>query len=508
MISLLLPLLGAALPAAGDAAPPSSILTIYSSADPAGFDPRQFVDQARAGGAAAFASQVPGFGVVRESRSLTLEPAAGGAAGRYLARFTDVAQFMDPTTVSFQDRTAAQTSVLSQSFQFDLVNPESLMQRYLDKPVRVVVSEGAQARSVEGTLLSATGGQLILQAKEGVRIIPAADARVEMGELPGGLLTRPTLVWELASPSGGAHDVSLSYQTAGLTWRADYNLILNGDDTKATINAWVTLLNLSGAGWKDAGLKLVAGDVHRVEPPAVLRKAGRPMSGFRGGAVADLGFEEKSFFEYHLYTLPRRTDILENSSQQLVLFPTATEVPVEKLLIVNATPELGRLGEPISDRGVGAGEQVKVQVFVRFLNTRDNHMGMPLPAGKVRVSKADDDGSLEFIGEDVISHTPRDEKVTIKVGNAFDVVAERTQVDFKVDTGRREMTEIIKVQVRNRKEAPAKVVVREHLYRWIGWEITAKDHDFNKVNASTIEFPISLDAGATETITYTVRYRW
>lgn len=485
---------------------PRSVITIYSSADPAGFDPRQYADQARAGGNPAFAWQVPGFGVVRETRTITVP--APGPDGGVSVPFTDVAQFIDPTTVTFKDLSHPDTVVRSQSYQFDLVNSQKLLEKYLNQPIRVSVDEGHAARVYEGTLLSATGGTIVLHAKDGVRILPAGSARVELGSLPGGLLTKPTLVWDLATKSGGEHTVQISYQTGGLTWRADYNLIVNAEDTKADLGAWVTILNLSGAGWTNAGLKLVAGDVQRVQPrqPMPMALAMRA----RGGIAGDesLGFEEKSFFEYHLYTLPRPVDLMANSSQQLVLFPTATDVSVEKVLIMNATPEFAGWSSAMTDRAFGSGDPVRIQVFFRLVNSKENRLGMPLPAGKVRAYKADSDGSLEFIGEDVIKHTPRDEKLMIKVGDAFDVVGERTVTDFSVDTSRRIMTESIRLQVRNRKDAPTKVVIRENLYRWTNWTLLKHSQDFTKVNANTVEFTVELAANETRDVTYTVQYTW
>lgn len=489
------------------AAPPTTVITIYSSADSAGFDPRQFADMARAGGNPNFAWQVPGFGVIRDTRTISVP--VPGPNGTSTVPFTDVAQFIDPTTVSFKDLSHPDTVVRSQSYQFDLVNSQRLLEKYLGQSIRVSVDEGTAARVFEGTLLSANAGSIVLQAKDGVRILPAGSARVELGSLPGGLLTKPTLLWDLGVSTGGDHTVQLAYQTAGLTWRADYNLIVSPDDMKADLGAWVTILNLSGAGWTNAGLKLVAGDVQRVQSQP--RHA--PMSMARSGGIAgkmmeDAGFEEKSFFEYHLYTLPRPVDVVSNSSQQLVLFPTATDVPIEKVLIMNATPEFGGWGAAMTDRAFGSGDPVKVQVFFRLVNSKENRLGMPLPAGKVRVYKSDSDGSLEFIGEDVIKHTPRDEKIMIKVGDAFDVVGERTVTDFAVDTNRRTMTESVKLQVRNRKDAPTKVVVRENLYRWTNWSIQKQSQDFVKMNANTVEFTVELGANQTKDVTYTVQYSW
>ncbi|MBX3354320.1 MAG: DUF4139 domain-containing protein [Phycisphaeraceae bacterium] len=484
---------------------PSAVLTVYSSADPGSFDPRQFADMARAGGNVNFAWQVPGFGVVRETRRITIPPP--GPNGGSTVLFTDVAQFIDPTTVSFRDLSHPDTVVRSQSYQFDLVNSQKLLERYLSQPIRVTIDDGQQPRTFAGTLLSATGGSIVLQSAEGVQILPAGSARIELSELPGGLLTRPTLVWDLLTRTPGEHEVQLSYQTAGLTWRADYNLTISPDETKADLSAWVTLLNMAGGSWKDAGLKLVAGEVQRIQPRQAMPRS-MMMRGAAAAEAMDLGFEEKSFFEYHLYTLPRRVDIDANSSQQLVLFPAVADVPVEKVLIMHGTPEFGGWGAPMTDRGFGSGQPVQIQVFFRLVNSRENRMGMPLPAGKVRAYKADSDGSLEFIGEDLIKHTPRDEKLMIKLGNAFDVVGERTVTDFTVDNNRRQMSETIKLEVRNRKDAPSTVTIRENLYRWTNWSITRQSQDFTKVNANTIEFTVNLAANETKEVTYTVQYTW
>lgn len=477
-------------------------VTIYSSADPGGFDPQRFIDQQRNGNNSSYAWQVPGFGVVRQTREFEL------TNGLNEVSFTDVAAFLDPTTVGFKDLTDAKTSVLEQAFKFDLVSPSKLLEKFLDQPIKVTINEGDQSRTISGELLSSTQGKLVIRTATGLEMIDANDARVSLGELPEGFLTKPTLVWLLTAGKAGKHEIQSTYQTAGITWRADYNLVLNDDDTAADLTAWVTLLNLSGIAYPDATLKLVAGDVQRIEPRGYV--GGRSM---RGGemmmADSKQGFEEKSFFEYHLYTLPRKTTIANNSTQQLTLFPAVSGVKVSKELLYDPTSARGWNNEPYMNPGFVPSGSDKIGVFVAFKNDKKNRLGVPLPKGRIRAYKQDSaDGSLEFVGEDLIDHTPRNETVRIKLGNSFDVVGERKVVDFKIDKARKTMTETIELQVRNQKDVIQNVVVREHLYRWRNWEMTERNLPFEKIDANTIEWRLPIAPEGKKTIRYTVRYTW
>lgn len=493
-------------PAKGqDTAENGIAVTVYSNADPASFDPQQFIAQQRQGYNPTSAWQVPGFGVIKEIRDVEL----GGESS--VLRFTDVAAFIDPTTVSFADLTdPAGTHVLEQNFEFDLVGSDKLLEKYLDKTITVDLAIGNQARTISGKLLSATQGELVIDTGSGIELLNGRTGAIKLSELPGGLVTKPTLVWRLNVGEGGTHKVRTTYQTNGITWRADYNMILNEEETKADLGAWVTLMNLSGSGYKNAKLKLIAGDVQRIQPQQ--RQYPMPTARSMSAEVANLGFQEKSFFEYHLYTLPRRTDILMNSTQQITLFPTARDANVEKVLVYYGLPEAANwsfFGSPQQDRGFGNQSNPKVDVYVQFKNEKSNQLGMPLPKGKVRVYKRDDaDGTLEFIGEDLIDHTSKDEKVLIKLGQAFDVVGERTQTDFDIDTSRREMTESFRIEIRNHKDKAQKVIIKENLYRWTGWEITQCNADYEKFDARTIHIPVVVEPNGVKTVTYTVKYRW
>jgi hypothetical protein len=482
-------------------------ITVYSSADPAGFDPQQFIAQQRVGENPNFVYQVPGFGVVKETRKIDLKP------GLSVLRFTDVARYIDPTTVSFSDLSAKDpAAVLEQNFEFDLAGPDKILEKYLDRKIEVVLAQGDRSEAVTGTLLSAAAGQLVVQTDAGLRVISSHGQQIKLAELPGGLITKPTLVWKVQSQDGGQRSIRTTYQTGGMTWRSDYNLVLNADETKADVSAWVSLMNLCGAAFKDARLKLIAGDVQRVQPQQQMYNAAPRAMAMEAKAGMNLGFEEKSFFEYHLYALPRKTDIASNGTQQITLFPTAKDVNVEKLLVYYGLPDAahwGFFGAPQQDRGFGSQSNPKVDVYLRFKNAKENQMGMPLPKGKVRVYKLDDaDGTLEFIGEDLIDHTPKDEKVLVKLGQSFDVVGERTQTNFTIDTKGKTITESFRIQIRNHKAAAQKVIIKENLYRWTQWEITESSSKYEKIDSRTIHFEVNVPADGVKTVAYTVKYTW
>jgi hypothetical protein len=269
-------------------------------------------------------------------------------------------------------------------------------------------------------------------------------------------------------------------------------------------------LNLCGVTFKDARLKLVAGDVNRVQPRDVDYEV--PVAASASGGGGSSGFQEKSFFEYHLYTLPRRTDVLDQTTQQLTLFPTARGVAVEKVLVYYGLPDSANWSfEPSArlDRNLGTQSNTKLDVYVRLKNSKENQMGMPLPKGKVRVYKQDDaDGTLEFVGEDLIDHTPKDETVLVKLGNSFDVVGERKQADFRVDKKARTMSETIQITLKNHKAAPVHVIVKENLFRWTNWEIATKSDEFAKTDARTITFDVDVAPDVPKVVTYSVKYSW
>jgi hypothetical protein len=475
-------------------------LTVYSSADPAGFNPRRFISQQRSGRNSNAAWAVPGFGVVRETRTVTLDKGLGDL------RFTDVAAFIDPTTVGFRDLDGRDTKVLEQNFEFDLVSASKLLEKYLDRKVKVAFGDTTH----EGTLLSSSGGSVVL-AREGggIEILPMEDAAISTEEdLPQGLITKPTLVWKIRSATGGERRIQTTYETAGLTWRSDYNLILNADSTQADLTAWVSLMNLSGMAYENASLKLVAGDVQRVQPrpsPNIQMTRG---AGSIGMMEKD-GFSEESFFEYHLYTLPRKTDVKSNGTQQITLFPPVSGFPVEKELVFEPSVFYGWGSSPQLSAGVINSGSDDVKVFVKFVNDRKSGLGMPLPAGKVRTYMMNpNDGALEFIGEDMIDHTPRNEDVRLKLGNSFDVKGARTRTDFKSNTTNKTLTESFSIEIRNQKDVAQKVIIREAMSRWKQWDIVKTNVKGTKRDSHTMEWILDVPAEGRKTIEYTVRYTW
>jgi len=336
---------------------------------------------------------------------------------------------------------------------------------------------------------------------------------VKLPSLPGGLISKPTLVWSIDAARAGAHKTRFAYQTGGMTWWTDYNLTYSegpGEACKVDVAAWVTIVNQSGASFQDAKLKLIAGDVQRVQPPARVYTGVPQAAMARKEAFADT-FTEKAFFEYHLYTLGRPASLANNSTKQIELFPTAAGVGCEKRLVYfGQGAPIPYYGSPVIDRTPGAQSNKKVDVYLRVKNAQANGLGIPLPAGKIRVSKLDDaDKSLEFIGEDVIDHTARDETVQIKLGSAFDVVGERRQVEFRIDTSAKWIEEDIEVKVRNQKPTEAvTVLVRENLYRWSQWSVLRKSHEFTKEDSRTVHFPVRNNPKGEAVVRYTVRYTW
>ncbi len=475
-------------------------VTIYSSAQPGTLSPATF----RSGGEGYV---VPGYGVVRQGQDVNL------TKGRTIIRISDVPALIDPTTVLFESLTdPAGTRVVEQSFEFDLTSTSKLLQKYLDREVTVEQVRGQAIESITGTLIGTQGG-LILRMPDGVIRTVTGYSGVRLATLPGGLISKPTLVWDVAADRAGAHKSRFSYQTGGITWWTDYNLTLSEgtgvNACKLDVGAWVTIVNQTGASFQDAKLKLVAGDVQRAQPRP--QPTSRSFNENIAMSAKVEGFAEKSFFEYHLYTLGRPTTLANNSTKQIELFPVARGANCEKTLVYygQAGQYFGNYGAPMTDRNFGNQSNKKVDVYLRFSNREENKLGVPLPAGKVRVAKLDStDQSLEFIGEDLIDHTPRNETIQIKLGSAFDVVGERRQVDYRSDINAKWIEEDIEIKVRNQKDEAVNVIVKENLYRWTNWSIIKKTQTFEKVDARTVHFPISIAKGGEGVVRFTVRYTW
>lgn len=489
--------LAAALPALCSA---QTAVTIYSSAQPGSIDPQTF----KSGGEGVV---VPGYALVREERAFTLK------SGHNALRVSDVPGLIDPTTVSFASLTDPKgTRVTEQSFEFDLTSATKLLSRYLEREITVEQARGQGVELITGTLVGLQGGLTLRQADGSVRIIPSHSG-VRLPGLPGGLIAKPTLAWDIDAAVAGTHKSRFTYQTGGMTWWTDYNLTYSEPrpgSCRMDVAAWVTIVNQSGATYSDARLKLIAGDVQRARARGYAVPAPQSMMRAADAAKAE-SFQEKAFFEYHLYTLGRTTTLPNNSTKQIELFPTAVGVGCEKNLVYQGQAGISSYyGSPVTDRNYGVQTNKKVDVYLRIKNSTPNGLGVPLPAGKIRVSKLDEsDRALEFIGEDLIDHTARDETVQVKLGSAFDVVGERRQLDYRVDSSAKWIEEDIEVKVRNQKpDETVTVLVKENLYRWSNWTVLRKTHDFTKDDSRTIVFPVKVPPKGEATVKYTVRYTW
>lgn len=480
-------------------------VTIYSTATPGSINPDMYRPTlSSAGGGWHNYSQIPGYAVVKEKRRVSLD------SGNTDVKFTDVAAFIDPTTVTFKSLTSPQTTnVLEQNFHFDLVSNQKLIEKFIDKEITVEQNQGNKISSTRGTLLSSSGG-LVLKGQDDNIMTLNNYSNIRFPKLPEGLITKPTLFWKVNARSGGNHQIEASYQTTGITWWADYIANYkegaNANSGSLDLSAWVSIINKAGASFNNSKLKLVAGDVNRAKPQYRHSKSRRAYNTMALES-ADAGFQEKSFFEYHMYTLGRSVDIPNNSTKQIELFPVAMDVPVEKEYIYYSASQ-PFYGHTVTNKAELSSNK-KVDVFLKFKNSKDQNLGIPLPSGRIRVNQIDTaDDSMEFVGEDIIDHTPKDEGIRIRMGNAFDIVGERQQTDFYIDHSRKIMEETIKIKVKNRKDVPVEVMVKESLYRAANWKLKNVSNKYDKNNAFLITFPLEIPAGREEVINYTVRYSW
>ena len=417
-------------------------------------------------------------GVVKDTRDLTIKQGVSNID------ITDVAAQIDPTSVHFKSLTSPdRLQILEQNYEYDLVSSDKILEKYLDETIEVVTEKDVYS----GKLLSASRGDVVIQSADGIQVIKSsAIQRFDFPELPEGLMTRPTLVWQVQNSGPVKQKGELSYLTGGLDWHAEYVVVVDQNDENLGLSGWVSIDNQSGATFPDAKLKLIAGDVNVVQPRSggLMKKA---VTYDLAMAESVPQFEEKSFFEYHMYTLQRPATLKNNQTKQIALFPSSS-TKTDKIYIYD-----------------GARCQNKVRVNVEFKNSKSSGLGMPLPKGTVRVYKSDSDGSLEFIGEDQIDHTPKDEKVRIFLGNAFDLTGERSQKSVrKVSDRARE--ESYEIKLRNHKQEAVTITITEHL--WGDWTVTAHSHDYNKKNATTLEFEVTVPKDGEVVVTYTSLFRY
>ncbi len=437
--------------------------------------------------------------LVKDKRTLALKQ------GINEVRFSDVAAQIDPTSVQFSSITdPAGTRVIEQNYAYDIVGSAKILQKYLDQSVSVVTEDGTK---YSGKLLSGSD-DIILQGEDGQVTSVKLDRvrELKFPQLPGGLITKPTLIWSVNSSRDGNQDAQVTYITNGINWKSNYVALVDANDTSLNLNGWVTIDNQSGAAYEDARLKLVAGDVRRVSPPpAAMKSASDAVRGALPSTPTPQ-FAEQSFFEYHLYTLQRTTTIGNRETKQIEV-TSGANIPLTKIYVYDGAQGIGFYGGLNTDANYGKVSNDNVAVKLEFQNAEKNGLGIPLPKGTIRVYKQDGDGGNQFIGEDNIDHTAKDETIRLNVGNAFDVVGERKQTNFnKVND--RTIDESYQIKLRNHKTEPVQVRVVEHLFRWSNWQVSKSTADYTKTDAQTIEFRINVAPNAEQTVDYTVHYTW
>ena len=475
------------------------------------------------------------FAVVRDAVPLELK------SGVTEARFVGVTAHVEPDSVILRDPSGRHTlQILEQNYRNDPVSQELLLSLCEGKTIDFekinYVNGQPQEQIIRGKIIrsgyvphyqamsrygqqyyasqmayaSGGSGQPIIEVDGKLQFtLPGQPLFPSLGD---DTILKPTLTWLIQADKPGKIDAEVSYVTGGMNWHADYNLVSPEKGNTLELVGWVTMDNQSGKSFENAKIKLMAGDVNKIQPNEFDRLDGSKAMSYVNGEDSK-PVTEKSFDEYHLYTLERRTTLLDRETKQ-VEFVRATGVKSESVYVydgvkIDANHYRGWGYDSIrQDRDYGTQCNPKVWVMREFANSETNHLGLPLPKGRLRFYRRDADDQVEFTGEDTIDHTPRDETVRVFTGNAFDLVGERKRTDFKIDTGSKWADESFEIKLRNHKKDSVEIRVVEHLYRWNNWEITRNSNFYSKTDAQTIEFRIPVKPDEEQTITYTVHYSW
>jgi hypothetical protein len=428
--------------------------------------------------------------LIRDVRNLTLP------SGTFRLKFMDIAATVNPATVHFRSLNEPEKlGVIEQNYEYDLLEPAKLLHKYVGKEVTLVRSYQENATTkheeIKATLLSDNNGPVWKIGNDIVTGMFAESYRFP--EVPANLYERPTLLMSLENAGAKKQQVEASYLANNLSWNADYVLTVARDDKSADLDGWVTVVNNSGTAFRNTRLQLVAGELNRVQPPAPMPAMERPMAMSKAAAPQ---FQQEAFSEYHLYSLGRKTSVEDKETKQISLLQ-GSGVPVEKIFMVNGQNYYYR-----NQQAPGAPTKDPVMVYYKFRNEEKNGLGIPLPAGNVRVYQKDSKGGILFAGEDRIDHTPKEENINIHIGNAFDVVAEHKQTDYKhPDTHTWEME--FEVTLRNHKDGPVVVQVNEP----IGgeWEILSSTYKYTKTAAFAAQFIVPVAKDGTSILKYRIR---
>jgi hypothetical protein len=449
------------------------------------------------------------FAVVRDTVPLDLK------AGVNDVRFADATAQVEPDSVILRDLSGVHwLQILEQDYRNDPVSQELLLSLNEGKTIdfdNVRLKDNTQVHEViQGKIIRSgyvPGGlslQPVIEVDGKLQFSLPGDPRFP--SLGDDTVLKPTLHWLLQSDKPGKFDAQVGYISGGFSWEASYNLVAPEKGDVLDVVGWITMKNASGKTFENATVKLMAGDVNRIQP-RMLWEQTKAMHTLAGMAAAP-AVTEKAFDEFHLYTVARPTTLHDQETKQ-VEFVHAENVTAPVIYIYDGAAGMSYYGgfNAEQDYGADTGNK-KVAVMREFVNAESNHLGMPLPAGKLRFYRRNDDGQLEFTGENTIDHTPKDETIRVTTGNAFDLVGERKQTDFRADIADKKMDESFEIKLRNHKKEPVEIRVVEHLYRGSNWTITANSDDFKKTDAQTIEFRVKVKPDQEKTVTYTVHYTW
>ena len=450
------------------------------------------------------------FAVVRDTVPLDLQ------SGVNNVRYADATAQVEPDSVILRDPTGQHSlQILEQNYRNDPVTQELLLSLFEGKTIdfeTLRLKDNTQDREIIPGKIIRSG---YVPGGEPVQPIIEVNGKLQFS-LPGQPLfpdlgddtvLKPTLNWLMQSDKPGKFDAEVGYVTGGFTWSASYNLVSPEKGDNVDLVGWITMNNQSGRTFRDAKIKLMAGDVNRIQPVEYSMARGGLAKMMTQEAMNAPAVTEKAFDEFHLYSIARPTTLRDRETKQ-VEFVHAEKVFAPTIYLYDGAPSYRFYGGLNYDQGYGTEGNKKVQVMREFVNAETNQLGIALPAGKLRFYRRDDGGQLQFVGEDQIDHTPRNETIRVTTGNAFDLVGERRQTNFRVDTGDKWMDESFEIKLRNRKHEPVEMRVVEHLYRWSNWNITAQSDDFKKTDSQTIEFRVPVKPDEEKIVNYTVHYSW
>ena len=462
------------------------------------------------------------FAVVREEIPLDLKP------GENQVNVNNITMHLEPDSIVLRDPTGKHAlQILEQNYRADAISEPLLLSLYEGKIIDFEIGNG---QTVKGKIIRSgytppdyfqpyRGGQ---QYNTGSPQQPVIEVNGQLRfSMPGtpvfpsltnDSILKPRLEWSLTTDQPGSFPAEFSYVTGGMSWKADYNLVAPDKGDIVDVVGWITMDNQTGKTFENARIKLMAGDVNKLQP----EMAGQNIARLEMAAKAmDMrpNVTEKAFDEFHLYTLERPSTLRDRETKQ-VEFIHADHVTARQIFIYDgANIDMNRYNgwgwENIrNDHSYGTESNPKIWVMREFVNSQANHLGIPLPKGRLRFYRRNDDGQIEFTGENVIDHTPRDETVRVYTGNAFDMTGERRRIDYVLETGKKSATESFEIKIRNHKKEAVKVRVVEHLYRSLTWDIASNSADYKKIDAHTIEFPVTIAPDGEKVITYAAHYSW